>query len=77
MKALQEAADEVRDDLRKNAKAEDLQALEDLKKAGMQVYVVPPEEIGAWQEATKGVWDLFIKENGALGQELVDICTKA
>lgn len=76
-KALQEAADEVRDDLRKNAKAEDLQALEDLKKAGMQVYVVPPEEIGAWQEATKGVWDLFIKENGALGQELIDICTKA
>ncbi len=76
-KALNDAANEVRDDLRKNAKAEDLQALEDLKKAGMQVYVVPENEIGAWQEATKGVWDLFVKENGALGQELIDICTKA
>ena len=76
-KALNDAANEVRDDLRKNAKAEDLQALEDLKKAGMQVYVVPESEIGAWREATKGVWDLFTKENGALGQELIDICTKA
>lgn len=76
-KVLNEAANEVRDELRKNAKAEDLQALEDLKKAGMQVYVVPENEIGAWREATKGVWDLFVKENGALGQELIDICTKA
>lgn len=76
-KALNDAANEVRDDLRKNAKAEDLKAMEDLKAAGMQVYVVPENEIGAWQEATKGVWDLFIEENGALGQELIDICTKA
>ncbi len=76
-KALNEAAIEVRDAVRANAKAEDLKALEDLKKAGMEVYVVPENEIGAWQEATKSVWDAFIKENGALGQELIDICTKA
>lgn len=76
-KIINEAANEVRDQIRANAKAEDLQALEDLKAAGMQVYVVPENEIGAWQEATKGVWDLFVKENGALGQELIDICTKA
>lgn len=76
-KALTDAANEVRDEVRKNAKEEDLKALEDLKAAGMQVYVVPENEIGAWQEATKGVWDLFVKENGALGQELIDICTKA
>ncbi len=76
-KIINEVSNEVRDEIRANAKAEDLQALEDLKKAGMQVYVVPENEIGAWQEATKGVWDAFVKENGALGQELIDICTKA
>lgn len=76
-KIINEVSNEVRDQIRANAKAEDLQALEDLKAAGMQVYVVPENEIGAWQEATKGVRELFVKENGALGQELIDICTKA
>lgn len=76
-KALNDAANEVRNDIRANAKAEDLKALEDLKANGMQVYVVPENEIGAWQQATKSVWDLFVEENGALGQELIDIATKA
>lgn len=75
-KALDEAALEVRNDLRANAKKEDLQALEDLKAKGMKVYVVPENEIAVWQEATKPVWDIFIKENGKIGQELIDICTK-
>lgn len=75
-KVLLEVANEVRDDVRKNAKKEDLDALENLKKAGMEAYVVPANELKAWQDATKPVWDQFIKANGKVGQELIDICTK-
>ena len=63
-KALDAAALEVRDMIRANAKAEDLKALADLKAKGMEVYEVPENELQAWRDATKPVWDLFIKENG-------------
>lgn len=76
-KALNEAAQEVRNDIRANAKKEDLQALEDLKAKGMKVYVVPENDMQAWRDATAPVWDTFVKENGKLGQELIDICTKS
>lgn len=75
-KALDAAALEVRDMIRANAKAEDLKALADLKAKGMEVYEVPENELQAWRDATKPVWDLFVKENGKFGQELIDICTK-
>ena len=75
-KALDAAAIEVRDMIRANAKAEDLKALVDLKAKGMEVYEVPENELQAWRDATKPVWDLFIKENGKFGQELIDICVK-
>jgi TRAP-type C4-dicarboxylate transport system substrate-binding protein len=47
-----------------------------LKAKGMEVYEVPENELQAWRDATKPVWDLFIKENGKFGQELIDICVK-
>ena len=75
-KALDAAAIEVRDMIRANAQAEDLKALADLKAKGMEVYEVPENELQAWRDATKPVWDLFIKENGKFGQELIDICVK-
>lgn len=75
-KALDAAAIEVRDMIRANAKAEDLKALADLKAKGMEVYEVPENELQAWRDATKPVWDLFVKENGKFGQELIDICVK-
>lgn len=75
-KALDAAALEVRNMIRANAKAEDLKALADLKAKGMEVYEVPENELQAWRDATKPVWDLFIKENGKFGQELIDICVK-
>lgn len=46
-KIVTDAANEVRDELRKNAKAEDMAALEKLKEKGMQVYVVPEAELPA------------------------------
>ncbi len=75
-KALDDAAVEVRDAIRANAKKEDLQALEDLKAKGMEVYVVPENELEKWRKATKPVWDLFIEENGEVGKKLIEICTK-
>lgn len=75
-KAFMEAAKEVRDILRKNAKAEDLKGLEDLKAKGMEIYVVPENEIKAWQEATKPVWDIFTKHAGEQGKKILEMCTK-
>ena len=75
-KAFMEAAKEVRDTLRKNAKAEDLKGLEDLKAKGMEVYVVPENEIKNWQAATKPVWDIFTKHAGEQGKKILDLCTK-
>ncbi len=42
----------------------------------MEVYEVPENELHAWRYATKPVWDIFVKENGKFGQELIDICVK-
>lgn len=75
-KAFMEAAKEVRDILRKNAKAEDLKGLEDLKAKGMEIYVVPENEIKAWQAATKPVWDIFTKHAGEQGKKILEMCTK-
>lgn len=75
-KMVSDAANEVRDDLRKNAKTEDAAALENLKEKGMEVYVVPASEMKIWQEATKPCWDIFTEHAGKLGQDLIDICIK-
>ena len=75
-KALLEAAQEVRDDIRKQAKAEDLKANEEMKKHGCELYYMTPEDVKAWQAKTKPVWDLFIKENGEVGKKLIEMCTK-
>ena len=75
-KALLQAAQEVRDDIRKQAKAEDLKANEEMKKNGCELYYMTPEDLKVWQAKTKPVWDLFIKENGQVGKKLIEMCTK-
>ncbi len=75
-KAITEAAKETQTEIRTNAKKADLEAMKTLKEKGMTLYEIPAAEIPEWQKATKSVWDLFIKENGKIGQELIDICTK-
>ena len=75
-KALTDAAKEVQQAIRDNAKKEDLKALDDLKAKGMEVYVVPEGELQKWRDATKSTWDQFVKETGKTGQELIDICIK-
>ena len=55
-------------------KTEEEKALSGLKEKGMQVYVVPENEIAAWQKATESVHALFIKRTGDVGKQMVDFC---
>ncbi|MCF0253259.1 MAG: DctP family TRAP transporter solute-binding subunit [Duodenibacillus sp.] len=75
-KVFDAAAAEIRDEMRSNAQAEDARCIEELKKKGMDVYVVPEADLKQWQDATKVCYEIFAKRAGKLGQELVDICTK-
>ena len=50
--------------------------MEDLKAKGMEVYVVPENEIKNWQAATKPVWDIFTKHAGEQGKKILELCTK-
>lgn len=76
-KILTDAANETRDEIRKETKAADLESMEALKKQGMEVYEIPQSEIPMWQEATKQVRDDFIKANGEIGKKVVQECLKA
>lgn len=76
-KALSEAAKEIRDEIRKETKAEDEKTTEALKQAGMEVFTVPAADVAQWQAATMSVRENFIKDNGELGQKVVDECLKA
>ena len=73
-KLIESAATEVRDAIRAETKNEDIKTLKQLQEKGMQAYIVPASELGAWQKATEPVLDVFIKRAGPLGKELVDIC---
>ena len=76
-KILQEAADEVRDEIRAATKAEDERAMKLLAEKGMEVYQIPAAEVGAWQEATKSVREDFVKRTGEIGKQLVEQCQAA
>lgn len=76
-KILQEAADEVRDEIRAATKAEDEKAMKLLADKGMEVYQIPASEVGAWQEATKSVREDFVKRTGEIGRQLVEQCQAA
>lgn len=76
-KILQEAADEVRDEIRAATKAEDEKAMHQLKEKGMEIYEIPAAEVGVWQAATAKVEEDFVKRTGDIGKILVDQCKEA
>ena len=43
----------------------------------MEVFTVPAADVAKWQAATMSVRENFIKDNGELGQKVVDECLKA
>ncbi|MBQ7515796.1 MAG: DctP family TRAP transporter solute-binding subunit [Schwartzia sp.] len=76
-KAVEEAAQETRDEIRKETKDEDAASLKKLKEKGMEVYEVPAAEVKLWQDATKKVREDFIQANGEIGKQAVEECLKA
>ena len=76
-KILNQCAEEARAKIHSETQAADLKAMDDLAKAGMEVYQVPASEVALWQEATKQVREDFIKNNPKLGKTLVDQCLAA
>jgi len=47
-------------------------AIEDLGKKGMNIYFVPQKETMRWRDASRPIWNNWLKANGAPGQRLVD-----
>ncbi|BEU87915.1 TRAP transporter substrate-binding protein [Selenomonas sp. TAMA-11512] len=74
---LEECAEEVRTSIQAAAEQEDRDAMKNLEAAGMQVYIVPPENYSKWAAATASVVDSFIIRNGDLGRQLVAACQAA
>lgn len=76
-KIITDTAKEIQDEIRKETKAEDERCLKELSAKGMDVYVIPKDEIHLWQEATAPVVAKFEQEQGDFGKQLVDDCLKA
>ena len=76
-KIITDTAKEIQDEIRKETKAEDERCLKELEAKGMDVYVIPKDEIHLWQEATAPVVAKFEQEQGDFGKKLVDDCLKA
>lgn len=47
-----------------------------LKEKGVNIYYVPLEENDRWRQATRPVWDQWLKDNGEAGQRLLDFVLK-
>lgn len=76
-KVVTEVANEIRDEIRKETQSEDERCLKELAEKGMEIYTITADDLKLWQDATAGVREKFIKDNGELGQRLVDDCLKA
>ncbi len=62
--------------IREQAESEDARTAKELEKSGMDVYVVPTEDIPKWKEAAKPAWDAYEKNAGDLGKKLVELVEK-
>lgn len=73
---IEEAAKETEDWIREQAELEDARTLQELEDYGVQVYVVPEEDLPKWREPVMPVWDIFVENAGELGQELLDLASE-
>lgn len=74
---INECAEETREEIHQQTKAEDLKAMRQLQEKGMEVFTIPPEDIPRWQEVTMPVRENFIRNTGDLGRQLVNQCLAA
>lgn len=76
-KILREAAEETAVYQRKVARDEAAKVLAELKKKGMTVIELPPEELAKMRERSKPVIDKYTKELGPIVQEMYAAVDKA
>lgn len=70
---LQETAKETEEWIRSQAEKEDTESAKQLEANGMEVYYVPVDELDVWKKAALPVRDVFVKNAGDLGKELLDM----
>ncbi|MFD1204995.1 MULTISPECIES: DctP family TRAP transporter solute-binding subunit [Sporosarcina] len=75
-KLIEEVAADTEKWIREQAEKEDAESAKALEEKGMDVYVVPQEDLEEWIEAAAPVRDVFVKNAGELGQELLDMVDK-
>ncbi len=75
-KILQDSADDMIVEDHKTVVGAHKAAVEKLKEAGVQTYVLSPDEAKRWRDATIPVRQEYLKRAGPEGTKLLDIFTK-
>jgi len=70
---IEETAAETELWIRAQAEKEDTESAKELEEKGMEVYVVPEEELPEWIDAASPVREAFTKNSGELGKELLEM----
>jgi len=70
---IEETAAETELWIRAQAEKEDTESAKELEEKGMEVYVVPEEELPEWIDAAAPVREAFTKNSGELGKELLEM----
>jgi tripartite ATP-independent transporter DctP family solute receptor len=76
-KVLLTAGKETQEWGRKEVQKVDGEALEELKKKGMEIYDLPKTEKDLWRRALKPIYDLVVKKAGNAGPRMFEIAEKA
>ncbi len=76
-KVLVAAGKETQEWGRKEVQKVDGEALEELKKKGMEIYDLPKAEKELWRKALEPVYDLVIKKAGDVGPRMFEIADRA
>jgi len=76
-KILNAAGEDTQEWGRKEVQKMDGEALEELKKKGMEIHSLPAAEKEIWRKACKPAYDTVIKKAGDLGQKMFDLTDKA
>jgi tripartite ATP-independent transporter DctP family solute receptor len=74
---LQTAGQETQEWGRKEVQKVDGEAVEELKKHGMEIYPLPKAERDRWKNACKSVYEIVVKKAGDVGAKLIELAEKA
>lgn len=70
---ITEVAAETETWIREQAEKEDNTSAKALEDKGMDVYIVPQDELDVWKDAAAPVRDVYVENAGDLGKELLDL----